>query len=43
MKTRNLMTMVMVFGLSISIAYADNNEKTTPKEKKQEVTQNSIP
>ena len=42
MKTRNLITMVMVFGLSISITYANSNEKTTPKEKNQEVTQNSI-
>ena len=41
MKTRNLMALVMVFGLFISTACANTNKDTTPKEKEQVVTENT--
>ena len=41
MKTRNLMALVMVFGLFVSTACANNKKDTTPKEKEQVVTENT--
>jgi uncharacterized surface protein with fasciclin (FAS1) repeats len=41
MKTRNLMALVLVFGLFFGTAYANNKKDSTPKEKEQVVSENT--